>query len=92
MVLSPDQRKALVTNVSQGFTIYDIASAHILACPRDVPGLNYASPATFIHDGHAVAIGCAGGQVTLFDSETGVFIQSLIHQGLSPPNHARTRQ
>ena len=27
MVLSPDQRKALVTNVSQGFTIYDIAIA-----------------------------------------------------------------
>jgi hypothetical protein len=84
MILSPDQRRALVTNASQGFTIYDIASAHVLACSRDVPGLNYAYPAAFIHDGHAVAIGCVGGQVALFDSETGAPIQSLTHEGLSP--------
>lgn len=84
MLLSPDQRRALVTSVSQGFAIYDIASAHVLACSRDVPGLNSASPATFIHNGHAILIGCLDGRATLFDSENGEIIQSLSHEGSFP--------
>ena len=85
MLLSPDQRQALVTNVSQGFAIYDIASAQVLACSRSVSGLSKSSPAAFIHNGHAILIGCVDGQATLFDSENGQFIQSLTHEGVPIP-------
>ena len=87
MLLSPDQRRALVTTRSQGFAVYDIASAHVLSSSRDVPGLSDASPAAFIHNGHAILVGRVDGQATLFDSEDGQFIQSLIHEGSlqSPP-------
>ena len=79
--ISPDQTRALVTNTSGGLIIYDLVSAHVVACARDVQGLNQDSPAMFAHGGDAVLVGCNDGRVKLFDSSSALCLQTLSHEG-----------
>jgi len=80
MSLSSDNR-ALVTNMSGGLIVYDLSSACVIACARDVQGLDQESPAVFSHDGCAMLVGCKGGQAKLFDSESASHLQTLDHNG-----------
>lgn len=82
MSLSPDESRALVTNASGGLTVYHISSARVVACARDVNGLDARSPAMFVHGGRALLIGCKDGQAKLFDSASASRLQSLNHDGL----------
>lgn len=84
MSLSPDESRVLVTNASGGLIIYDIHSAHVVACVRDIYGLGEGSPAMFVHGGHAVLVGCEGGQAKLFDAASALCLQSLNHEGWCP--------
>ena len=81
MSLSPDESRALVTNTSGGLTVYDIYSARVIACARDIRGLGEGSPAMFVHGGHAVLVGCEDGQAKLFDATSASRLQSLNHEG-----------
>ena len=81
MSLSPNNR-ALVTNMSGGFIVYDLSSARVIACAHDVQGLDQESPAVFSHGGCAVLVGCKDGQAKLFDSESASYLQTLNHEGL----------
>ena len=79
--LSPDQTRALVTNTSGGLIIYDLPSAHVIACARGVQGLGRDSPAVFTHGGCTILVGCKDGQAKLFDSSSALFLQTLHHEG-----------
>jgi hypothetical protein len=81
MSLSPDESRALVTNTSGGLIVYDISSAHVIACARDIYGLDESSPAVFVHGGQAVLVGCNDGQAKLFDATSALCLQSLNHEG-----------
>lgn len=81
MSLSPDEKTVLVTNASSGLTIYDIYSARVIACARDIRGLDKGSPAMFVHGGHAVLVGCKGGEAKLFDTTSTSCLQTLNHEG-----------
>lgn len=81
LVLSPDQTRALVTNTSGGLIVYDLPSAHVVSCARDVQGLDRGSPVAFVHGGNAMLVGCKDGQAKLFDSRSAVCLQTLNHEG-----------
>lgn len=83
MLLSQDNR-ALVTNTTGGLVVYDLSSARVIACARDVRGLDQDSPSLFSHGGCALLVGCKYGQAELFDSESASHLQTLNHDGLSP--------
>ena len=80
MSLSSSNR-ALVTNMFGGFIVYDLSSARVIACARDIRGLDRESPAIFSHGGCAILIGCRDGQAKLFDSESASYLQTLNHDG-----------
>lgn len=81
MSLSSSNR-ALVTNTSGGLVVYDLSSARVVACARDIQGLDQESPAIFAHGGCAMLVGCRDGQAKLFDSESASYLQTLNHDGL----------
>ena len=81
LCLSPDQRRALVANTTGGLIVYDLSSAEVITCVRDIRGLDQASPVTFAHGGHAMLVGCGGGQVKLFDTGSAHPLQTLNHEG-----------
>jgi hypothetical protein len=64
-----------------GLIIYDLSSAEVITCIRDIRGLDQASPVTFAHGGHAMLVGCKGGQVELYDAESARSLQTLNHEG-----------
>lgn len=82
--MSLSDNRALVTNTSGGLIVYDISSARVIACARDVQGLDQESPALFCHGGCAMLVGCRNGEARLFDSESGSHLQTLNHDGLYP--------
>lgn len=67
--------------MSGGFIVYDLSSARVIACARDVQGLDQKSPAVFSHDGCTILVGCKDGQAKLFDSESASHLQTLTHDG-----------
>lgn len=83
MSLSPDDNRALVTNGSGGLIVYHISSACVVACARDINGLDERSPAMFVHGGQALLVGCKDGQARLFDATSASCLQSLSHDGRS---------
>ena len=80
-LLSPCQKKVLVVNGSQELTVYDLESAHVLSSIRNVQSLDCGSPATYIHDGNAILVGCNDGQARLYDSSLSLCVQTLDHEG-----------
>ena len=81
MSLSPDESRALVTNGSGGLIVYDISSARVISCARNICGSDEISPVTFAHGGHAILVGCKRGQAKLFDAASASCLQSLNHEG-----------
>jgi hypothetical protein len=71
----------LVTNATGGMIVYDLSSAEVIACVRDVHGLDRTSPVIFAHGGRAALVGCKGGQVQLFDAGSARSLQTLNHDG-----------
>lgn len=81
LCLSPDQRRALVTNTTGGIIVYDLSSAEVIACVRNIHGLDQTSPVTFAHGGHAALVGCKDGQAHIFDAGSARSLQTLNHEG-----------
>lgn len=79
-ILSPCQKKVLVTNGSQELTVYDLESAHVLFSVRNAQ-LLAASPITYVHDGNAILVGCNDGRARLYDSDLSSCLQMLNHDG-----------
>ena len=71
----------MVTNGTGGLVVYDISSAEVTACVRDICGLDQTSPVTFAHGGRAIFVGCEGGRVELFDAGLARSLQTLDHEG-----------
>ena len=88
MSLSPGGSRALVANGSGGLIVYDISSARVITCASSFCGLDEGSPVMFVHSGHAILVGCKGGEAKLFDATSASCLQSLNHEGQFSAAHS----
>lgn len=83
--LSPDHRNLLVFNLQNGLDLYNLGD--------NIPIQSYRSPArqetydvplgvAFLHNGTAVVCGSQSGNVVVWNTATGIQLQSLEHQGV----------
>ncbi|KAI0689315.1 hypothetical protein C8T65DRAFT_588771 [Cerioporus squamosus] len=85
--ISPDGNAVVAYNLSGGFDYYKfgqsgLAQRYHVSQERDV-----FLPVCFIHQGDALVVGCARGEVTIIDREDGSPLQVLRHSGMTCTYH-----
>ncbi|KAH7920025.1 WD40 repeat-like protein [Leucogyrophana mollusca] len=82
--LSPDRRYVLVSNLNNGLDLYPIGKSNVLQAYRYPAHADKNFPFTvdFLQDGDAVVCGSPSGKVAVWNTKTGVHVQTLSHGGL----------
>ncbi|KAH7908131.1 WD40-repeat-containing domain protein [Hygrophoropsis aurantiaca] len=83
--ISPNNLYILVSNLTNGLDLYPMGESNVLqsyryATPADK---NYPLTVDFLHDGNTIVCGSPTGKVPIWNTKTGVHMQTLSHDGLS---------
>ncbi|OCH83985.1 hypothetical protein OBBRIDRAFT_697070, partial [Obba rivulosa] len=79
--LSPDHKTIVISNLLNGFDLYDLQSRVLLQTYTVRMRENVILPVRFIHNGTALLFGSSCGMVTIVDRSTGCLIDVLSHGG-----------
>ena len=81
LALTPDERFITLSNLYDGFDLYNLRDRAWVRTFRVDTQLNVPLPALVVEDGRRLFTGTSCGQVILFDLHTGVETEQLSHDG-----------
>ena len=80
LAFSPDSRMLVSTDGRQ-FGVWDVPGRKLLKRPRPVEGCPGIASLAYAADGKLVALGCDNGRTTLWEVNTGQFLDRQLHGG-----------